>query len=334
MKIVITYDPVLENYQNDESSFINSYHNLVTSSIASALIQSGYQVEIFEATTELERHLYELKPDLVFNTSIKSINGSKYAYAPGILENLHIPFTGPSAKACTNAYDKLKTTEILKKAGIHTPQALTFSEGNDIRIPVRMNFPLFVKPQRGGCSRGISSLSLIEAPDEFIERIRAVLYETKQPVIVEEFLPGREFTVGILGNQLPRVLPIIEFIYTNKELPFRSYSRKMDNSEIEACVCPARLNDTERKSIENLAASAYKALECRDYARVDIRMDSFGNPFILEVNAISNLEPEKSSFALMSNHAGLPFINLIDEIIKSALKRCDLLDSEKVTCRN
>ncbi|MDP2965723.1 MAG: ATP-grasp domain-containing protein [Pelolinea sp.] len=327
MKIVIIYDPVLENYQNDESSIINSYHNLVTSSIASALNQSGHQVETFGASTELERHLHGLKPDLVFNTSIKSMDGSKYAYAPDLLEKLHIPFTGPSAKACTNAYDKLKTIEILKEAGIHTPPAITFSEGNDLRIPVRMNFPLFVKPQRGGCSRGISNLSLIEAPEEFIERIIAVLDEIKQPVIVEEFLPGREFTVGILGNQPPKVLPIIEFIYTNKELPFRSYSRKMVNYEIEDTVCFPQLKEADRVVIENLAVSAFKALECRDYARIDIRMDALGNPFILEVNAIPNLEPEKSSFALMSNHAEIPFNKLVEEITKYAFKRFKLVNS-------
>lgn len=331
MKIAITYDPALENFHKDELSGINSYHNLVTSSIAVALEQSGHQLKIYEADFQLEHHLHELKPKLVFNTSIRRINGSECVFAPSILEKLHIPFTGPSANACTNAYDKFKTINILKKAGIRAPQAITFSAGDDIKLPPNMNFPLFVKPQRGGCSRGITHLSLIKTQDEFTEKIKAVLEENKESVIVEEFLPGREFTAGIIGNKSPWVLPIIEFVYKSSSLPFRSYSRKMVNYEIEDTDCLAELKDADRMVIENLAVSAFKALECRDYARVDIRMDAFGNPFVLEVNAIPNLEPEKSSFGLMAKHAGISFNKLLEKIINTALNRYGLLDSIKVT---
>jgi D-alanine--D-alanine ligase len=324
MKIVIVYDPTLESYENDELNIINSYHSLVTSSIASALIQAGHQVESVEASLELVWHLLGVKPDIVFNNSSKSLNGSKYAYAPDILEKLDIPFTGPSAIACANAYDKFRTIEILTRAGVAVPQAKAFLVGEPIKLPTKMQFPLFVKPQRGGCSWGISSLSLIMSPDEFVERIKAILDEIKQPVIVEEFLPGREFTVGIMGNHLPRVLPIIEFIYRGSDLPFRSYSRKMAKSEVEACVCPANLTNIERETIENLTVRAFKALECRDYARIDIRMDAFGIPHVLEVNAIPNLEPNLSSFGLMAKSAGITFIELINEILKSALERYNL----------
>jgi D-alanine--D-alanine ligase len=324
MKIVIIYDPPTEACENDELTIINSYHSLVTSSIESALILAGHQVESVEATLELERHLLVVKPDLVFNTSIQSIYGSKYAFAPEILEKLAIPFTGPSSKACENAYDKFKTIEILRKAGVPTPQAITLSDGDLVKFPSQIKFPLFVKPQRGGCSRGISSLSLIKSPDEFTERINAVLDAIKQPVIVEEFLPGREFTVGIIGTQLPRVMPIIEFIYAGSDLPFRSYSKKMANPEIEACDCPANLTTDESETIGNLAIRAFKALECRDYARIDVRMDAFGIPHVLEVNTIPNLEPNLSSFGLMAKSAGITFIELVEGILKSALDRYNL----------
>ena len=194
-----------------------------------------------------------------------------------------------------------------------------------------MNFPLFVKPQRGGCSRGITHLSLKKTQDAFTEKINSVLKENKESVIVEEFLPGREFTVGIIGNQPPRVLPMIEFIYKSSKLPFRSYSRKTVNYEIEDTDCLAELENDDRMVIENLAVSAFIALECRDYARVDIRMDAFGNPFVLEVNAIPNLEPETSSFGLMAKHAGISFNNLLEKIINSTLNRYGLPDSLKVT---
>jgi D-alanine-D-alanine ligase len=330
MKIAITHDPHVQKNYKDEINTIRAYHDLIASSIVAALINLGHQVEICETNDKLERKLREIKPGLVFNTSISSKNGDGYAYAPGILEKNHIPFTGPSAKACANAYDKLGTIEILDKAGIKAPLAVSFSEGDKLLIPSRMKYPLFIKPRKGGCSRGISSRSFIKTPDDFLEKIREAFEEINEPVIVEEFLPGREFSVGILGNQPIEVLTIIEFVYEHNEIPFRSYSRKMVNYEIEGMVCPAQLKDVEKKAIENLAVSAFQALECRDYARIDIRMDAQGEPFILEVNAIPNLEPNSSSFALMAKYAGISFEQLIEKILNFALKRYEFVDSEKV----
>ena len=326
MKIVVIQDSDLNYSLIDEANGINSYHSLVTASISSALMQSGHSVEVCEATIELENQIRKINPDLVFNTSSRTLYGSKYAFVPGILESLKIPFTGPSSKACSNAFDKQKTFEILNKVDIPAPQTFAYSFGENIKIPSNMIFPLFIKPQWGGCSKGITDDSLIKNMDEAFEKIAAMLEILREPVIVQEFLAGREFTVGILGNDQPRILPIFEFIFQKNELPFRSYSRKMVNYEIEDEVCLAQLQEQDQRAIENLALSAFKALECRDYARIDIRMDKLGIPFVLEVNAIPNLEPEKSSFALMAKQAGLTFNSLIEEIIEAALKRYTLVE--------
>jgi D-alanine--D-alanine ligase len=321
MKIVVVQDPDLIYSLRDEANGINSYHNLVTASISSALMRSGQSVVVCEATIELENQLRKINHDLVFNTSSRTLHGSKHAFVPGLLERLKIPFTGPSSIACSDALDKQKTFEILKKVDIPTPQSVTYSLGESIKIPSNMIFPLFIKPQRGGCSKGITSNSLIKTEDEAFEKITATLEIIREPVVVQEFLAGREFTVGILGNDQPRVLPIFEFIFQENELPYRSYSRKMVNYEIEDEICLAQLNEASQRAFEDLARRAFSALKCRDYARIDIRMNKFGTPFVLEVNAIPNLEPEKSSFALMAKQAGLTFDSLIDKIIKTAFKR-------------
>ena len=326
MKIVVIHDPDFNNFNDYEANSVNSYHNLVTTSIASALIQLGHDVNICEANLELTKKLIKIKPEFVFNTSIRNFNGSIYAFAPEILEKLDIPFTGPSATACSYAYDKQKSIEILRKTGLLTPQAVTFAQGDEIKLPKNFVFPLFVKPRRGGCSQGISSQSLISSKDEAVNNINAALENIGQPVIVEEFLPGREFTVGIFGNQPPKVLAILEFIFNDGELPFRSYIRKMVDYENEDEICLAQLEDTDKRAIENLALQAYKALECRDYARIDIRFDINGNPAVLEVNALPNLEPNSSSFALMAAKTGLSFTKLIERIVESALNRYAIIN--------
>jgi D-alanine-D-alanine ligase len=327
MKIVVVHDPDLDNTQRNEANGVNFYHNHVTKSIASALLQLGHNTEICEANSSFENLLNQIKPDIAFNTSIRRFNGSSTAFAPEILEKLKIPFTGPAAFACSNAYDKQKSIEILGKAGVNVPNAFTISPGDAIRLSKDLKFPLFVKPLKGGCSQGISNISLIMNIDEAEEKINTVLQQIEKPVIVEEFLAGREFTVGMLGNKPPKILSILEFIFQKSQLPFRSYSRKMVNNEIEDEVCLAYLNFIERSTIENLAISAFEALECKDYARIDIRMDEFGDPAVLEVNAIPNLEPETSSFGLMAKYAGISFIEIIESIVNSALERFSYVKS-------
>ncbi len=324
MKIGVIHDPGLDNSENIETKGIDSYHNQVTTSIAFALKQHGHDVTICEVDFMLKNQLQRIKPEFVFNTSIKKFNGSSKAFAPEILEKLAIPYTGPSAAACSNAYDKRKSIEILKKAGIHTPKAIVFKKGDEIIIPDAMVFPLFVKPQKGGCSFGISKLSLILTNDHAVNKIQTAIEDIGAPVIVEEFLSGREFTVGILGNKPPRILPILEFFFKSTELPYRSFLRKMADYEIEDKASFAYIKNTDKISIEKLAVSAFKALECRDYARIDIRLNEFGIPNVIEINAIPNLEPKTSSFAIMAKEAGISFSELIEKIVSSSLKRYSL----------
>jgi len=321
MKIVIIHDPDQLATRGNQVGSINSYHSLVTTSISSALIQLGHKVEIFGADPDLEYNLTQRKPDLVFNTSIRCSLSSAYAYAPEILEKLKIPYTGPSAISCSNAFDKQKSLIILRKARVNTPKSITFNKTNEISVPDSLEYPLFVKPRRGGCSWGITEQSIIYSKIRAKEQIRHALESIGEAVIVEEFLSGREFTVGIINNQPPKIFNILEFYFRDGGLPFRSQSRKMAANEIDDFTGQAKLKDSDRLAIEELAIKAFKTLECRDFARIDIRMNSKGIPTLLEVNAIPNLEPETSSFGLMAKYAGITFTELIEIIVDSALKR-------------
>ena len=321
MKIIITHDPDQLATRGNNAGAINTYHNLVTMSISAALTQLNHEVEIYGADLDLVSNLLLYKPDLVFNTSIRGICDSEYGYAADILEKLKIPFTGPSAISCNNAFDKQRSLSLLRKSGLKTPRSITFDMTDEIIVPHSFEYPLFVKPRRGGCSWGITEQSIIYSEIKAVEQIRHALESIGEPAIVEEFLSGREFTVGILGNQPSNIFKILEFYYKDGELPFRSQSRKMSINELEESVGQAELNVPDRLAIENLALKAYKTLGCRDYARIDIRMDKKGIPTLLEVNAIPNLDPETSSFGLMAKYAGITFIDLIGMILKFALTR-------------
>ena len=321
MRIIIVHDLDQLATRGNNAKDINSYHNQVTSFISSALSQLGHEVEICAADPDLEYYLTYRKPDLVFNTSIRGLHNFSNGYAAEILERLKIPFTGPSAISCSNAFDKERTLSLLRKSGLKTPRSITFDKSEEIIIPGSFEFPLFVKPQRGGCSWGITEQSIIYSEKNSVEQIKYALESIGEPVIVEEFLPGREFTVGILENQPPRIFEILEFFYKKGELPFRSQSRKMSINELDDSAGQAELTNSDRLNIENLALKAYETLGCRDYARIDIRMNRKGIPTLLEVNAIPNLDPETSSFGLMAKYAGITFVDLVGMILISALSR-------------
>lgn len=321
MKIAITYDHDQLINPKENLVIINDFHDLVCESLFDVLKELGHQVFKVAATLKLEDSIRKLNPDLVFNTSIRRINGSLYAYAPTILERIQIPFTGPSAKACTNIFNKFKASRILEDNEINSPHAIIIDRETNLQIPDSLKFPLFIKPLRGGCSRGISKMSFIKSREEYIHRTEYAFNSTGSSLMIEEFLPGREFTVGVLGNQNPNVLPIMEFVYKEKGPQFRTFSNKMINYESEETICPANLNEKDYLSLKKLTLEAFVALKCRDFARVDIRMDEFGDPKIIEVNAIPNLEPETSSIAIMAMQADISFSELIDKIIGFALER-------------
>ena len=160
MKIFIIHDPDQLATRGNQAGNINSYHSLVTTSISNALTQLGHKVEIYGADPDLEYNLTHRKPDLVFNTSIRRSHNSAYAYAPEILEKLKIPFTGPSAISCSNAFDKQKSLTILRKANLNTPKSITFDKADEIIVPDSLEYPLFVKPRGEGAAGGSQSKAL------------------------------------------------------------------------------------------------------------------------------------------------------------------------------
>ena len=322
MHLVLVYDSNNPRWNVEGSQIIQSFHEDVNQAITTALQANGHIVSALEADANLEDRLREFNPDFAFNCSINSRGEGEKSYAPRILKKLGIPFTGSGASACFDAYNKGRTKRILLAAHIATPQALVIRDPRHYKIPEALTYPMFVKPLKGGCSYGIGRNNLIRDRASLHKRISQIYDQVKSPLLLEEFLEGREFTAGVLGNRDPRVLPIMEFKYKQDNgASFRSYSLKMVNYEEEEVRCPAELKPEKLTEVSRLVRRTYKALGCRDYARVDVRMDRTGKPYVLEVNALPNLMPRISSYAIMAQKAGLDFRELIRSILSTAAAR-------------
>jgi D-alanine-D-alanine ligase len=328
MQIALISDPLNANYSEIVNRTIESHHNLVIESITSAIGKLGHTVECVNANNELKEQILRIKPQIVFNRSLRKDDKSGLAFSPSLLDELSIPYTGSNAEVCVSAFDKNKTKNILREANIPTPKFCLISDPREIQISHLLSFPLFIKPYKGGCSRGIDERNPVFSKESCVEIVRNTIEQNHQPALVEEFISGREFTVGILGNDPPLALPILEFVYDaseDKRFPFRNFNTKMiEYEECEKTACPAILSKIEEDRIKNLALDTYQVIGCRDYARIDIRCNKDGIPYVLEVNVLPSLIPNESSFAEMAETAGISFENLIGAIMISASERYDV----------
>lgn len=302
--------------------------------IKKALENLGHRVFLVEANEKAYFKFYRLrkKIDLVFNYSEGLYGKDREAQIPAMLEMLQIPYTGGSPLSYAIGLNKVKTKEILAYHRIPTPKWQVFKSGKEL-LDKKLKFPLLAKPQSEGSSKGIFAKNLVNNEKELRKIVKKLLNEYKQPVLVEEFLSGREFTVGVLGYP-PRVLPIIEVRFDDlpKDMPkFDHFDAKWiyDNPRFKAdpLICPAPIDKKLQAKIEEFVLKAFDVLELADWARFDIRLDKKGVPNILEVNCPAGLNPdpkENSRFPRAAQAAGLSFEELLGEVINSAVKRLEI----------
>lgn len=293
--------------------------------IADTVRCSGHEICFIEDNAQLQENLAAYLPDLVFLQTFRADPGASILKIQALLEEMGLPYTGSPPEACRLGQNKYLAKQKFQQSGLPTPAFALVEEagsGQDAK-PEGLNFPLFIKPLYGGCSMGIHP----DNPVFSAEAYRCVLAETllhsRQPALVEEFREGREFSAGVLGNKPPAALPLIEYLGLGAEAAgphFRRFDKKTDQEVHENYACPAELDKSSREKIENLAVAAFQALGCRDYARVDIRCDKEGNPFLLEVNIHPSLLPD-SSLPIMAAKANIPYPQLFNQIFQSALSR-------------
>jgi D-alanine-D-alanine ligase len=294
-----------------------------------------HEVHLIEANEEAFEKFRTLKPDIVFNVS-EGFNGiSREAQIPAMLDLLGIPYTGSDPLTLTTCLDKSRTKEILSYYGIPNARFITVESHDDI-INFSLTFPVIIKPVAEGSSKGIFNSSLVNNIEELQTRLDELLDTYKQPLLIEEFLPGREFTVAIMGNgKEVEVLPIVEINYASLPenlLPIYSYEAKWiadtPDNPLDIFSCPARLDDVLKSKIEKTALDTYKILRCRDWARIDIRLDKNNAPNVIEVNPLPGVLPnpeDNSCYPKAARAAGLSYNEMINKVLYHAAKRHNLI---------
>jgi len=290
---------------------------------------------LVEANNDAYLKLKELKPDIVFNFA-EGLNGfNRESHIPAMLEMLQIPYSGSDALTLGICLDKSRAKEILTCHKIPNAKFVVANQMEDI-AKTKFDFPLIVKPISEGSSKGIFSSSFVKNAKELEDEVSRILLSYNQPALIEEFLPGREFTVAVLGNgEDIQILPIIEIRYEDfpqDVVPLYSYEAKwiLDTKENEFDVfeCPAKLDKQLEERIKETVLRTYNVLKCKDWSRIDVRLDKNGVPNIIEINPLPGIMPdpnENSSFPKAARAAGMNYNQMIQRVLYSAAKRYNLV---------
>ncbi len=290
--------------------------------IANALARRGHIVVHLEATPDLPRVLAEADVDLIFNIAEGVEGRNREAQVPALCELLGIPYTGSDSATLAIALDKALCKKVLTQHDILTPKFQLMQTGRE-KLSSDLSFPLIIKPNAEGSSKGIGSANVVDTADELRVAVKRCIEQYRQPALVEEYIKGREFTVGLLGDKRPRVLPPMEILFkdADNDRPVYDYLVKQEWEKHVYYECPAKLSAATLKSIEKVVRATYWALDCRDVARVDLRMDHDGRIYVLEVNPLPGLTPDYSDLVLISKALGMDYDQLVGEVMMGGLKR-------------
>jgi len=263
-----------------------------------------------------------LRWDLVFNIA-EGLNGiGREAQIPAILDAYAIPYTFSDPLVMSLTLHKGMTKRVLRDAGLPTPAFAEIVDLDDLR-GLEIPYPLFAKPMAEGTGKGIDGTSVIRDERQLEDRCRDLLQRFRQPVLVEAFLPGRELTVGIVGTgDRAEVLGTLEVILLEgAETDAYSYVNKERCEELVEYRPVSAETDPLVRQAEGTALAAWRLLGCRDAGRIDLRADAGGTPQIIELNPLAGIHPEHSDLPMICTAIGMPYIELIDRIIRSAAER-------------
>jgi D-alanine-D-alanine ligase len=300
--------------------------------VAAALSALGEVIRL-EADEDFPERLRRAKPDIVFNIAEGKNGVNREAHIPAICEFYGVPYSGSDPLTLSLCLDKARTKETLSAHGIPTARFVVVQEMADLpRVSESLELPLFAKPIHEGSSKGITERNFCRTRDELEAQVKFLLESYQQPVIVEEYLPGAEFTCAILGNgKTARVLPIVGMNFAalpEGALPIYGFEAKWiwDRPErpLKMFECPADIDPALASAIERVTLDAYRVLGCRDWSRIDVRLDAAGAPNVVEVNPLPGILPDpadNSCFPKAARAAGMDYDELIQTCLKLAATR-------------
>ena len=306
-----------------------------------ALSRYGEVIRL-EATEDFPERLRRERPDIVFNIAEGWRGVNREGHVPAICEFFGIPYSGSDPFALSLCLDKARTKEWLSYHGVRTAPFVLVRDlaelesflGSKEKVSSILgpHASCFVKPVHEGSSKGITERNYCRTPDELEAQAAFLLDRYDQPVLVEEYLPGAEFTCAILGNgDDARVLPIVGMNFAalpSGALPVYGFEAKWlwDRPEnpLEMFECPARIDEALASEIERVALRAYRVLGCRDWSRIDVRLDAAGEPNVVEVNPLPGILPnpaDNSCFPKAARVAGMSYDELIGACLRAAAER-------------
>ncbi|MDQ3698130.1 MAG: ATP-grasp domain-containing protein [Gemmatimonadota bacterium] len=308
----------------------------VLAQLENALSQGGHQTERVAVGDDIEpvaAAMRRVQPELVFNTA-EAFGGksSLESNVAALLNLLGLRYTGSSPAGLLLAGDKILAKQVLNFHGIQTPKFASVFRGS-LESTQDITFPLIVKPPQEDASIGVTSKSVVNDISELLERIALIQHEFKQPALLEQFIDGREFYVGVLGNTDAEALPIIELDFSGfpAGVPkIASWDAKWGEdgagpdkgAEFEGTrsVIARGLDEALATRIKEVAVESFQALRLRDYGRIDLRVTAAGEIYVIEVNPNCYLERE-GEFARAAAEAGIAYESLVTRIVELAAAR-------------
>lgn len=292
--------------------------------IKAALETRKHNVILLEADKALPEKLKNAHLDLAFNIAEGFGGRSREAQIPAMLNFFGIPYTGSDATTLCIALDKALTKRLLASYRILTPGYALLSYDSPIKA-LRLKYPVIVKPNAEGSSKGITDASIVRSDTELINLLNRNFDLYHEPMLAEEYIEGREFTVGIIGNgagmKVFRPMEIIYKKHTQEDFDVYSYNVKQNYKEYIDYRCPARLTAKQESEMVKTSEKIYNILGCRDFSRIDFRMSSDGNIYFIEINPLPGLAPDYSDYPMLAGFNGVSYNDLINDILEAALIR-------------
>jgi len=338
MKIAVLSNSFNEYSNKEVETDLTETGKIVTK----ALESFGHEVDFFDVNEKTFEILRKANFDIAFNVCERYNNNSMFEpHVAAMLELLGIPYTGSGPLALALCINKARVKEILLQNGIPTPNFQVFYSKNK-KIDPSLRFPLIVKPICMDNSIGILNDSVVNNEKDLRNKVAYITRVYSQPALVEEFIDGREFAIGTLGNNGDSVaLPVSEYVFLNMkeyENNILSYDLKWDldyNDPHGAFeVCPAQIPKYLETKMKKMALEAHKILEVRDYSRIDVRIGEDGIPYVLEMNPNPGISAD-NTIPKAAKSLGLTYNDMINEILKHALKRNKInIKEEKLTANS
>jgi len=329
VKIALAYN-LKEKDDTKPADYFSEFDSDETiNSIISALRKKGHSIDAVDVGREdIFSYFRKNRVDMVFNIAEGKAGKFRESEIPAILDYLNIPYTGSNTFSLALALNKALTKKILVAEDIPTPRFQVFVKGNEELNP-DLKFPLIVKPNREGSAKGINLSNVVTSEEGLFKKIKEIRNIYKQEALVEEFIDGKELTVGVLENGKTTVLPILEIDFSSCGKSgeyFYSWRMKEYQGDSELGLtptfhCPARLDNQTEARIQEVVLKTHRAVGCFDISRTDIRLSKDNIPYVLEINPLPGLNPTESNFPIMAYAAGMQYDDLIEAILISALER-------------